>query len=610
MQQRPIYLATAALMAGLPAIVSAIEIPPVVVTAARLPRTVDEALAPVTVISREEIEAMSPRSIVDVLRLQPGVNVAVSGGLGGNTSVFLRGTNSDQVLVLIDGVRASSAASGLFAWRQLSPAQIERIEIVRGPRAMLYGSDAIGGVIQIFTRRAQGLTASMKAGSYDTQRAAVGVGFGDTTRLELNASYTHTDGFSATNPSICKGIPDNFCSYDPDNDGYINRSVNGRFTTPLWDGANLRVSGWYANGDVEFDQGTQDTVNAIVGARLSDSLASFWDYSLTLGYSQDDFKITSAFPSKIDSERTTLDWQNNLYLSETQTLMLGLNWRRAAGKNLDTATSDVVFDESIHNTGMYANWLATFGRSDLQLGARYDHHSAFGGHVTGQLAWGYRLGAGYRVLASFGTAYRAPDLNQLFHPGFGGFFAGNPNLDPERSRSAELGLRYHQPGGQRRVEANLFYTKIYDLIAFQGEKNQAINIDEASIPGLELVYADGIGRWSLSSSLTLQRPRNLTDDTRLLRRPKVKYSLVLARTLGTGSIIRAELLSVGDRADIGDETLGGYTLFNLSGQIQLSQAWFMEGRIENITDKDYESTFGFNTPGRTFFLGIRYNGGG
>lgn len=601
MQQHPIYFAAAGLMAGLPAVVGAIEIPPVVVTAARLPTTVDEALAPVTVISRAEIEAMSSQSIADLLRLQAGVDVAVSGGLGGNTSVFLRGTNSDQVLVLIDGVRASSAASGLFAWRQLSPAQIERIEIVRGPRATLYGSDAIGGVIQIFTRRPQGPTASVHAGSYDTQRAAVGVGFGDAVRLELNASYTHTDGFSATNPSSF--------SHDPDNDGYINRSLNGLFTAPLWDGANLRLSGWYANGDVEFDQGTQDTVNGILGARLSDRPASFWDYNLTLGYSQDDIKISSAFPSKIDTQRTTLDWQNNLHLSETQIFMLGVNWRRAAGKNVDTAASEVIFDESIDNVGVYANWRATFGRSDLQLGTRYDHHSAFGGHVTGQVAWGFRIGSGYRMLASFGTAYRAPSLNELFHPGFGGFFAGNPALEPERSRSAELGLRYHQPGGQRRAEANLFYTKIYDLIAFQGENNQAINVDKASIPGLELVYADGIGRWSLQSSLTLQRPRNLTDDTRLLRRPKIKFSLILARTLGTGSIIRAELLSVGERADIGNETLGGYTLFNFTGQFQLTQAWSVEGRIENITGKDYESAFGFNTPGRTFLVGIRYNGG-
>lgn len=600
MQQRPIYLATVAILGGLPvAAGAAVEIPPVVVTAARLPTTVDEALAPVTVITRADIEAMNPQSIGDLLRLQPGVDVVRSGGLGGNTSVFLRGTNSDQVLVLIDGVRADSPSSGLFAWRQLSPAQIERIEIVRGPRATLYGSDAIGGVIQIFTRQPQGLTASIEAGSQDTQRGAVGVGFGDaTTRLSLNTSFTRTDGFSATRPGAF--------GYDPDDDGYINRSLNGRFTTSLWDKAKLRLSGWYANGDVEFDQGTQETVNGNVSARLTDSPTPVWDYSLTLGYNRDDIKTESAFPSKLATQRTTLDWQNNLHLGGAQSLTLGLNWRREAGENIDTAMSTVVFNDTIDNTGVYANWLATFGRSDLQLGARFDHHSEFGTHVTGQLAWGFRLGAGYRVLASFGTAYKAPNLNELFHPGVGGFFAGNPNLQPERSRSAELALRYHQPGGQRRVEANLFYTRIYDLIAFEGEKNQAINIDKASIPGLELVYADGIGRWSLRSSLTLQRPRNTTADTRLLRRPDTKLSLVLARTLGTASVIRAELLRVGRRVDIGNETLGGYTLFNLSSQIRLTGAWSVEGRIENVTDKEYEGAFGFNTSGRAFFLGLRY----
>lgn len=597
--QRPICLATAIAVAGLPAAAgAAIRISPIVITASRLPITADEALAAVTVITRKEIEAMNAQSIGDVLRGVPGIDVARSGGLGGNTSVFLRGTNSNHVLVLIDGVRADSPNSGLFAWRQISPEQIERIEIVRGPRATLYGSEAIGGVIQIFTRHPQGMTAAVEAGSHDTQRADLGVGLGETRQLDLNAAFTRTDGFSATNP---KSI-----NYDPDNDGYINRSLNGRFATPLWGDARLRLTGWYANGNVEFDQGTQHMVNGNYSARLSDSPASIWDYALTVGFNQDDIATKSDFPSKINTWRTTLDWQNNLHLAQMQTLTLGLDWHRDAGKNLDTATSNVVFNDSIDNRGVYANWLAIFGASDLEVGARYDHHSEFGSHLTGQLAWGWRFGSGYRAFASFGTAFRAPSLNELFHPGFGGFFAGNPDLKPERSRSAELGLQYHQPGGRRRVEANFFYTWINDLIAFQGNQDQAINIDKARIPGLELQYADGIGRWSLHTSLTLQRPRNVTTGSRLLRRPDGKFSLVLARDLGDASQIRGELLMVGRRADIGNEMLGGYTLFNLSGRIQLSRAWAVEARIENLTDKEYEDAFGFNTPGRAFYLGIRY----
>ncbi|EAR22851.1 TonB-dependent receptor domain-containing protein [Nitrococcus mobilis] len=598
MQQQASYFAAVAVMMGLPVAASALETPPIVVTAERLPTSVDETLAPVTVITRADIEATNPQSIDDLLRLQPGVDVARSGGLGGNTSVFLRGTNSNHVLVLIDGVRASSPASGLFAWRQMSPAQIERIEIVRGPRATLYGSDAVGGVIQIFTRQPEGVTASVTAGSQDTQRAEAGFGFGAATRLTLNTSFVRTDGISATNP----GNP----SYDPDDDGFINRSLNARFTAPLWGNAALRLSGWYANGDVEFDQGVQGIVNGNFSARLTDSPARVWGYALTLGFNQDDIETKSAFPSKISTQRTTLDWQNNLHLSKTQSLTLGLTWRRNIGKNSDPATSVVVFNDFTTNTGVYANWLGAFGNSDLEAGVRYNHQSEFGGYVTGQFAWGYSLGAGYRVILSYGTAFKAPDLNELFHPGFGGFFAGNPDLEPERSRSAELAVRYHQPGGRRRLEANLFYTRIDDLIAFEGEMSQAINIDEAKIPGLELQYTDGIGRWSLHSSLTLQRPRNISTHARLLRRPDSKFSLVLARALGNGGLIRGELLRVGQRADVGDETLGGYTLFNLSGQIRLAQAWSVEGRIENVTDKQYENAFGFNTLGRVFYLSLRY----
>lgn len=601
MQRQPIYLATAAVITGLPAAASAVEIPPVVVTAQRLPTPADETLAAVTVITREDIEATNPQSISDLLRLQPGIDVVRSGGIGGNTSVFLRGSNSDHVLVLIDGVRAASSASGLFEWRQITPAQIERIEIVRGPRAALYGSDAVGGVIQIFTRQPQGMTASVTAGSRDTQRAEAGIGLGEATRLAVNTSFTRTDGISATNSS-------NF-SHDPDNDGYINRSVNARFTTPLWSDAVLRLSGWHANSDIEFDEGVQDSVNGTYSARLSDRPLAAWNYALTLGYNQDDIETKSAFPSRIETQRTTLDWQNNLDLGARQSLTLGLFWRRDTGKNIDATTSRLIFNDSITNSAAYANWLGTFGRNDFELGVRYNQQSEFGGYPTGQLAWGHRFGAGYRMILSYGSAFKAPNLNELFHPGVGGFFAGNPDLEPERSHSAELAFRYQQPGGRRRVEANLFYTRIEGLIAFAGERSQAINIDKAQIPGLELQYADGIGRWRVDSSLTLQRPRNLTEDTRLLRRPDTKFSLVLARTLGQSGLIRGELLRIGERIDIGGETLGGYTLLNLSGQVHLTQTLSLEGRIENVTDKKYENAFGFNTLGRMFYLSLRYAGG-
>lgn len=600
MQRQPIQLATAAVIAGLPAAASAVEIPPVIVTAQRSPTPADQTLAAVTVITREDIEATNPQSIGALLRLQPGVDVVRSGGIGGNTSVFLRGSNSDHVLVLIDGVRAASSASGRFEWRQITPAQIERIEIVRGPRAALYGSDAVGGVIQIFTREPQGMTASVTAGSQDTQRAEAGIGLGQATRLAVNTSFTRTDGISATNPSSF--------SHDPDNDGYINRSVNARFTTPLWSDAALRLSGWHSNSDVEFDEGVQNTVNGTYSARLTDRPLAGWNYALTVGYNQDDIESKSAFPSRIETQRTTVDWQNNLDLGAMQSLTLGVFWRRDVGKNVDAGTSRLVFNDSITNAAAYANWLGSFGRNDLELGFRYNRQSEFGGYPTGQLAWGHRFGAGYRVILSYGSAFKAPTLNELFHPGVGGFFAGNPDLEPERSHSAELAFRYQQPGGRRHVEANLFYTRIEGLIAFAGERSRAINVDKARIPGLELQYADGVGRWRVDSSLTLQRPRNLSEDARLLRRPDTKFSLVLSRALGRSGLVRAELLRIGERLDVGGERLGGYTLLNLSGQIRFTQAWSVEGRIENLTDKDYENAFGFNALGRMFYLSLRYAG--
>lgn len=573
---------------------------PVVVTASRSAETTDQTLAPVSVITRAEIERRQPRDLLELLRTQPGIDLARNGGPGQQTSLFLRGTNSDHTLVLIDGVRASSITTGGFAWQHLTPSQIERIEIVRGPRASLYGSDAIGGVIQIFTRRSEGPTLSIGAGSDRTFQGEAGYGGSHGIHtFSLHAAAENSDGFSATNPDIGFG-------HDPDDDGYRNRSLSGRWQADFSKALSLSAAFWHSEGDIQFDEGSMDSINQNLSLTLDGQVNDRWSQSLQLGFARDDLDTDSAFASQVDGNRLTADWQHDFLIGMSHLLSVGLDYYRDQGENIDEVTSTTVFDEIITNRAAFASLQTGLGANDLQFSLRHDEHSRAGGETTGSAAWGRALGHGLRAVASWGTAFKAPTLNQLFHPGFGGFFAGNPDLEPERSHSAELGLRYHSSErSARRASVNLFHTRIDDLIAFQGTNSQAINIDEATIRGLELEYADAFGPWSVDASLTLQRARDDDTDDPLLRRPDEKLSLTLGRDFQNRSRITAELLLVGEREDVGTR-LPGYGLVNLAGQHQLTRTLKLQARIENLLDKDYELASGFNTPDRKLMATLEY----
>ncbi|KAB7623383.1 TonB-dependent receptor domain-containing protein [Alkalilimnicola sp. S0819] len=569
---------------------------PVVVTASRVAQTSDEAMAAVTVVDRQAIERLQPRSLVDLLRTQPSIDISRNGGPGGNTSVFLRGAQGDHTLVLVDGVRASSATTGQFNWNSLSPDQVERIEIVRGPRAALYGSDAIGGVIQIFTRRGQGLSADVEAGSYQTRSGRVSYGGGsERLHFDISAAASQSDGFSATNPDAF--------SYHPDNDGFEQQSVStqlrGEFTDNL--SASLRL--WHSEGESEFDQGRIDDRNQTVDARLDWAVTDDWSQRLQLGQALDRSETASTSPSTIKTRRRSLDWQHDLGFGQ-HLLVAGLSHWRDSARNTDDRTGATVFDEDTHNSAAYMNLLLDWGRHDLEIGLRHDEHSEFGGHTTGALAWGLDLSPRLRLVSSYATAFKAPTLNELYHPGFGGFFAGNPDLDPEQSETGEISLRY-RPTDEQRLAATVFYTEVEDLIEYDGPLRQASNIGLARLKGLELEYSAQLDAWWWQASATLQRAEDAQANERLPRRAEKKLALVLGRKIGRGEI-QADLQLVGDRVDRNDD-LAGYGLLNLSASYPLYRGLALTARIENAGDKDYTLAHGYNTPGRSYFLGLRYS---
>ncbi len=570
---------------------------PVIVTASRSAQAGEKALASTTVITREEIERRQPQSLLDLLRTQPGIDVSRTGGLGAVESVFMRGTESDQVLVLVDGVRASSATSGTFSFQQLNPAQIERIEIVRGPRSSLYGSDAIGGVIQIFTRRLHGPSAAIEMGSYNTYRAQAGYGGGNAARYAINGAYVNSSGFSATNPSI----PFDF---DPDDDGYEERSATASMDAELSKNTSFALRGWHSDSRTEYDIGELDAQNDTVGLALDLDALPGWRQKFGVGYARDDLDNESpAFPAETTTNRITLNWQNDVRLGSAHQLTLGADYYRDHGEYTELTSPAGFFDESINDVGGYLNLRSTFGANEVELGLRYDEHSEFGGHTTGQAALGRQFTESLRGLVAFGTAFKAPSLNELFFPGF-----GNPDLDPEESRSTEVGLAFLPVGASYALDAAVFYTEIDDLIdAGRGPLFQARNIEEATIGGLELSYDLNIAaRWFASADLTLQDARNDTENTDLLRRPDQKLALSATRSFMQGGSLYTELLLSNERVDVGDVQLPGYGVVNLGLQYPLLDRLFLDARVENALDKDYELVAGYNTPGLSGYVGLRY----
>jgi vitamin B12 transporter len=584
-----------------PALAESTPIPagPIIVTAARSAQTADETLASVTVITRDEIERRQPQDIVDLLRTQPGIDVVRSGGPGGDIALFMRGTNSNHTLVLIDGVRVASFNTGAFDWRSLSLAQVQRIEIVRGPRAALYGSDAIGGVIQIFTRRPHGVDVALGAGSHDTRRAEVAWGGRGPVRVFATGAHFETRGFSSQN---MRGS-----SFDPDNDGERVQSVSAGFEADANNGTHVSIVGRQSRGTAEFDVGESDLVNESANARVVYAAIPGWTQTLSLGLFSDTLVTRSAFPSNIRTRRHALDWQNDMTLDSDSILTAGLAYARESGVNVDKSINTTLFDREQHNSALFALWQHRFGGKDIQLAGRYDDYSSFGGHGTWSAAYGWALWTDARAWVSYGTAFRAPSLNDLFHPGFfGGFFAGNPDLQPERSRSAELGLRRRTAAGL--ISASLFATRIDNLIAFEGPMSQAINVAKASVRGLELEHSRASGRWHVTTAVTLQRARNEITDSPLLRRPDSKLSLLVERRLPRGAV-GAELVAASKRRDINGD-VAGYGIVNLATHYRLHKALSLEARLQNLFDKQYQIIDGFNTTDRSVFVTLRYRSTG
>ncbi|MGB8634668.1 MAG: TonB-dependent receptor [Rhodanobacteraceae bacterium] len=574
------------------------EQPEMVVTATGVVQTVDNSLADVSVIDRSAIEASGAADVYEVLQLQAGVDIVRSGGPGTQTNVFLRGTNSNHVLVLIDGVRAASLNTGAFAWEQLPLDVVERIEIVRGPRAAIWGSDAIGGVIQIFTRKLDGGAAAVRLGSGADSSASAGVGHWQGREgFTINAGIRHVRGFSSQNP---QGF-----SYNPDDDGERNRNLSARGAVDIGS-QTLSGSGMLSDSAVEFDQGVSHNIEQTVGVRLAGPLGHGWSHQLMLGHAREDLS-TPAYATRFRSRRQSLGWRNRVALGRQQYLVAGIDLLHERGASMDTSSGTTSYGGSRDNQAVYASWHGTRGHMDWQLAGRHDHNSAFGNANTGSAALGFSISRDWRLSGSWGQGFRGPNLNEQFSPGYGGYYAGNPLLKPERSHSAETGLEW-TPSSAFSMRFGHYRTDISQLISFtHGELFQAENIARARIDGSELALSWQHGPWHGRANATWQKARNLEADTRLLRRPDRKANLVLGRRFSTTLNGGVEWQAVSPRPELGGE-LPGYSLLNARINWQLARGLNVHLRAQNLMDRDYSVLRGFNTAGRSFWIKLVWRG--
>ena len=566
--------------------------PNLVVTPSRRVEPLDQSLASVSVITREDIDLAVAEDLFELLRLQPGVDIVRAGGAGTQTSVFLRGSNSNHVLVLIDGVRVGSANTGGYAWEQLPLNQIERVEIVRGPRGSLYGSDSIGGVIHVFTRSSPEPYARVTGGSFGSAEAEGGLGYeSEHTRLSVNAGYRQVDGFAAQNP--------NGFSFHPDDDGFEAASLGVKGSTDATLG-RLEYSLLAIDNESEFDQGVSEAQQLLAAVGFSGRFTPTWDYQLQGGYIRDQLCTDFGFfTADDDSRRYQLNWQNQLTMSSAGQLSFGLDYYREEGESAGA------WDQDRDNAGLFALYDHRFDRVHLQAGGRLDDNSRFGSEFTGQLAAGYDLADAWRLTASYGSAFRGPNLSEQFSPGFGGLFAGNPDLEPESSTSGELGLRWQHPDhGQ--LTTTLYRTDVDDLIAFNGAFFQAINIDRARLEGIELEYAFERDGWQFEANATLQDAQDRDTGADLLRRPQEKAAIRLDRRFADAAWLGLECYYSGERSDFGGITLDSYQLLNLRAGWAFLPAWRLELRGENLVDEQYEPAYGFDGAGRSWFLSLAW----
>ena len=600
------YLLPTLVLAGFSSIAQAQQNPgaltldSLVVTAARWPQALSELVADVTVIGAEEIARAGAQSLAELLRRVPGVEIVMNGGPASTSGVFLRGANSNQTLVLIDGQRVGSSASGTAALEAIPIDVIDRIEILRGPASNLYGADAIGGVIQVFTRNGGDVFAAHASAGYGTYRTSVasgGVsGAAGAWRYALDVGHRQSDGFNAI------ANPANF-SFNDDRDGYRGDDASGSVSLRLAPEQELSVrflkSRLDAQFDAEpgFDDRTITTVDSLALASRN-RLTGWWTSQLEAAQTDDISDSRTGFgPGRFTTRQRLYVWQNDFLLLRGS---LGV----ALERREERVGGDAAFAINSRNTNAAVGvYRLAEGPHAVQLNLRRDDSAQFGARTTGALAYGYGFAPGWRASAGYGTAFKAPTFNDLYYPGF-----SNPDLKPETARNAEVALRYASEALAAGIVA--YRNRVRDLIVFECDADfncAPQNVAAATLQGVTLDMRFRRGATVATASVDLQRPEDDASGLLLPRRARRHAALAVEHPLGPVQV-RAELSASSARFDDAANTrrMGGYALINLLVEWPFEARWTAFARLDNLLDKHYELAADYRTAGATLFAGVRW----
>jgi vitamin B12 transporter len=556
----------------------------IVVTATRSNMAIEDATLPVTIIGRDQIEQSLARDISQLLRFEAGLDIGRNGGPGQTTSLFLRGTESNHTLVLVDGVRINPGTIGGAALQNINPDIIERIEIVKGSRSALYGTDAIGGVINIITRKAKSsyIESGYGYGMYDTKKRSIDLGFNSgSTELGLSVNSNKTDGYKIRTDSDIKR-------------GYENLTTNFHIGQ-IFQNSDITLRHWRTSGKVEYldfflTAIDQDFINDSSAIEINNNFKNNIQSRVIISRVQDDITQNQS-TSYVYSKRNILDGQismltgshnitGGLYLSDEEASSFAFG----SGFNKDTQSNAIFIQDHISE-----------GNHRVFIAARLSDHETFGKETTWNAEYGMSISDQWSINASAGHAFRAPDATDRY--GYG----GNINLKPEVSDDIQLNVAF-RPDDNTTYRLELFDTKIENLIEYDFAKDQMLNIGQASMRGLQMSYHLINENYSIRADYINQKAENDINKTLLLRRPKQSFTLNISKKLKNFDF-GLSLLASGERKDFG-VTLPGYAIVNLTGQFKLNDTWTINTQIENILDKHYETAAKYRMQGRSVFFDL------
>ncbi|RZJ07387.1 MAG: TonB-dependent receptor [Rubrivivax sp.] len=586
----------------------------VVTTATRTPQRLSEVLADLTVITRADIERQAAASLGDLLRNNGCAEMVRNGGAASATFLYLRGAETRHTLVLVDGVRMDSQATSGASWHGMPIAQIERVEVLKGPASAIYGSDAVGGVVQIFTRKGGGRISAdlgVAAGTQGTHKADAGLfGAAGIVDFAFTVAGEESDGFNAT-------TPDSTFSYVPDRDGWRKYQATARVGAQLAEGHRAEFVAMKNHANSQYDasraqpladdRSLQDTNAARVAwtAQWTPALQT----QLSWGKSRDRYETTPS-PYLTDTHVTTLALTGSYLFGKGQQINFQGERVQDELSNSGLVTGGV---GKRHRNALGAGYLLTAGAFSLQAHARHDDDSQFGRVGTGTLLAGFEIAPGLRIVGSVGNAFRAPTLYQqgtVYGPDLGK--AGVKPLDAERGRNAEVALKYAT--GDSEFTATAYRNRISNLIIFGAAGSCRSNfgcyenVSQARLQGVSLAGNSKVGNVTLRATLDAQKPIDGSTGLLLARRAKRLATLGADTQLGNW-VLGANVQASGHRFDNATNTrrLGGYALVNLNAQYKISRDLLAQLNLDNAFDREHTTAFGFASAPRTALLSLRWS---